>query len=47
MAQPQQQQTTKLPAGMHIESGWSDLKIREELEKKKKEQAQDPRHNQE
>jgi len=41
MAQKQQQQPIRLPAGLHIESGWAD---RERIEKLKKEQAQDPRN---
>ena len=41
MSQKQQQQPTRLPPGMHIESGWAD---RERLEKLKKEQAQDRRN---
>lgn len=37
----QQQQPVRIPAGLHIESGWSD---KEQLEKLKKEQAQDRRN---
>ena len=42
MSKKQSQQP--LPAGMHIESGWSDIK---RFEEEKKKQQQDPRHNQE
>lgn len=45
MSKKQSQQP--LPAGMHIESGWSDLKNLKRFEEEKKKQQQDPRHNQE
>lgn len=41
MAQKQVQQPTRIPAGLHIESGWAD---KERLEQLKKKQAQDKRN---
>ena len=44
MSQKQQQQPIRYPAGLHIESGWSDKERQEYLEKVRKEQAQDRRN---
>lgn len=47
MAQKQSQQPTRLPAGLHIESGWSDIERKEQIKKHKEKlirQAQDRRN---
>ena len=44
MSQKQQQQP--LPAGLHIESGWSDEERLKELKKRKIKQQTDRKHNQ-
>ena len=44
MSQKQQQQPVRYPAGLNIESGWSDKERLEYLEKVRKEQAQDRRN---
>ena len=44
MSQKQQQQP--LPAGLHIESGWSDDERLIELKKRKIKQQTDRKHNQ-
>lgn len=55
MSQKQQQQPVRIPAGLHIESGWSDEERKKWLDEKgrpdgfvfdemKKEQAQDRRN---
>ena len=47
MAQKQSQQPTRMPAGLHIESGWSDEERKKEIEKHKQKlirQSQDRRN---
>ena len=44
MSQKQHQQP--LPAGLHIESGWSDEERLKELEKRRIKQQTDRKHNQ-
>ncbi len=46
MAQKQQQQPLYYPAGLHIESGWSDQERIKKLEEERKKQQTDRRHNQ-
>ena len=35
MAQKQSQQPTRMPAGLHIESGWSDIERKKQIKKHK------------
>ena len=47
MAQKQSQQPTRLPAGLHIESGWSDIEREKQIKKYKEKlivQSQDRRN---